>query len=78
MSPFLVIGACIGYLLVLFAIAAYADRRAAEGRSVISNGWIYALSLAVYCSAWTYFGSVGRAAASGIWFCRSISAPCWR
>ncbi|MGQ3671464.1 ATP-binding protein [Xanthobacter sp. TB0136] len=68
MSPFLVIGACIGYLLVLFAIAAYADRRAAEGRSVISNGWIYALSLAVYCSAWTYFGSVGRAAASGIWF----------
>ncbi len=68
MNPFLVIGACIGYLLLLFAIAAFADRRAVEGRSVISNGWIYALSLAVYCSAWTYFGSVGRAAASGIWF----------
>ena len=36
-----------------------------SGRSVIGNAWIYALSLAVYCTAWTYFGSVGRAAASG-------------
>ena len=35
---------------------------------MIGNAWIYALSLAVYCTAWTYFGSVGRAAASGVWF----------
>ncbi|MDD2867439.1 sensor histidine kinase [Neomegalonema sp.] len=56
------------YLLALFAIAAFADRRAAQGRSVIGNAWIYTLSLAVYCTAWTYFGSVGRAAAGGVWF----------
>ncbi|MGQ3676192.1 sodium:solute symporter family transporter [Xanthobacter sp. TB0139] len=68
MNALLVIGVCIAYLLVLFAIAAYADKRADQGRSIIANGWVYALSLAVYCSAWTYFGSVGRAAASGIWF----------
>ncbi|MGE4373259.1 MAG: ATP-binding protein [Xanthobacter sp.] len=68
MNALLVIGVCITYLLVLFAIAAYADKRADQGRSIIANGWVYALSLAVYCSAWTYFGSVGRAAASGIWF----------
>ena len=67
-SPHLVIGVSFGYLLVLFVIAAYGDRRAARGRSVIGSGWIYALSLGVYCSAWTYFGSVGRAAASGVWF----------
>ena len=58
-SPSLVIGASVGYLLVLFAIAAFGDARAARGRSVIGSGWVYALSLAVYCSAWTYFGSVG-------------------
>ncbi|MFT3819153.1 MAG: sensor histidine kinase [Rubrivivax sp.] len=64
----LVIGAAFAYLLALFAVAAWADRRAAAGRSVIGNAWVYALSIGVYCSAWTYFGSVGRAAASGVGF----------
>ena len=64
----LVLAVSAGYLAVLFAIAAFADRRAAAGRSVIGHTWVYALSLAVYCSAWTYFGSVGRAATGGIWF----------
>ncbi|MGR7997336.1 sodium:solute symporter family transporter [Xanthobacter sp. ZOL 2024] len=63
-----VLSLSIGYLGLLFAIAALADRRAAQGRSMIANPWVYALSLAVYCTAWTYFGSVGRAAAGGIWF----------
>ena len=67
-SATLVIGISVGYLLLLFVIAAFGDRRAALGRSVIGSSWIYSLSLAVYCTAWTYFGSVGRAAASGIWF----------
>ncbi|WP_454916821.1 ATP-binding protein [Xanthobacter sediminis] len=64
----LVLAVSIGYLALLFTIAAAADRSAARGRSVISNSWIYAFSLAVYCTAWTYFGSVGRAATGGIWF----------
>ncbi len=68
LNPALVIAASFGYLLVLFGIAAWADRRAAAGRSVIDNAWVYALSMGVYCSAWTYFGSVGRAASSGVWF----------
>ncbi|MFG1343260.1 ATP-binding protein [Xanthobacter autotrophicus DSM 431] len=63
-----VVGAAVLYLALLFAIAAFADRRAAQGRSIIGNAWIYALSLAVYCTAWTYFGSVGRAATTGVWF----------
>jgi Na+/proline symporter len=54
--------------LRLFAIATWGDRRADEGRSVVANPWIYALSIAVYCTAWTFYGSVGRAAASGIDF----------
>ncbi len=53
------------YIGLLFAIAYYGDKRADAGRSIISNPYIYALSLAVYCTAWTFYGSVGRAVASG-------------
>ncbi len=68
LSPALVIVSSFAYLLLLFAVAYWADRRAQTGRSVIANPWTYALSLAVYCTAWTYFGSVGRAASGGVWF----------
>ena len=68
LSPALVLVASFAYLLLLFAVAWWADRRAAQGRSLIGNAWVYALSMAVYCSAWTYFGSVGRAASGGVWF----------
>lgn len=60
--------ASLAYLGLLFAVAWWADRRADQGRSVIANPTIYALSMAVYCTAWTYYGSVGRAAVSGIGF----------
>jgi Na+/proline symporter/signal transduction histidine kinase len=56
------------YLGVLFAIAYYGDKRADAGRSIIANPSIYALSLAVYCTTWTFYGSVGRAASTGIGF----------
>ena len=68
LSPLLVIGVSFAYLLLLFAVASFGDWRAAQGRSIIANPWTYALSLAVYCTAWTYFGSIGRAASGGIWF----------
>ncbi len=67
-SPAVVLAASFGYLLLLFAVAWIGDRRATQGRSIIANAWTYALSLAVYCTAWTYFGSVGRAASGGVWF----------
>src|SRR2546421_1510604 len=57
-----------GYLGVLFAIAYFADQRADAGRSVISSPYIYSLSLAVYATAWTFYGSVGRAASDGVGF----------
>ena len=56
------------YLGVLFAIAYYADGRADAGRSVIAKPYIYSLSLAVYATAWTFYGSVGRAASDGVGF----------
>ena len=62
------------YLGVLFAIAYYGDKRADAGRSIIANPYIYALSLAVYCTSWTFYGSVGRAAPTASVSCPSTSA----
>jgi Na+/proline symporter/nitrogen-specific signal transduction histidine kinase len=56
------------YLGLLFAIAYYADKRADAGRSIIASPYIYSLSLAVYATAWTFYGSVGRAAENGVGF----------
>jgi Na+/proline symporter/signal transduction histidine kinase len=56
------------YLGLLFAIAYYADKRADAGRSIIASPYIYSLSLAVYATAWTFYGSVGRAASDGVGF----------
>lgn len=58
--------AAFGYILLLFAVASYGDRRSRSvgvpkgGRPVV-----YALSLAIYCTSWTYFGSVGLASQQG-------------
>ncbi|QCG88539.1 histidine kinase [Azospirillum sp. TSH100] len=60
--------AALLYLSALFAIAHWADRREAAGRSVIASPTIFALSLGVYCTTWTFYGSVGRAATLGIGF----------
>ena len=63
------------YLGFMFAIAYYADKRADEGRSITNNPWIYSLSIAVYCTVWTFYGSVGRAAASGFEFLAVYIGP---
>jgi Na+/proline symporter/signal transduction histidine kinase len=63
-----VVFTAFAYLGLLFAIAYYADQRADAGRSVIASPYIYSLSLAVYATAWTFYGSVGRAAENGVGF----------
>src|SRR5688572_11662154 len=63
-----VLVASLAYLVALFAVASWGDRRADAGRSVIGNPWVYTLSLAVYCTAWTFYGSVELAAGSGLAF----------
>ena len=58
----------LGYLALLFAVAAYGDRKANRAKSNRPRPNIYALSLAVYCTSWTFFGSVGVAAQRGFEF----------
>jgi Na+/proline symporter len=65
----------VAYLSILFGVAYYAEYRQKKGKSVINNGYVYALSLAVYCTAWTYYGSVGQAATKGIEFLGSVYRP---
>lgn len=68
LRDWVVISVGCAYLGLLFAIAYYADRRADRGKSIIANPYIYSLSLAVYATAWTFYGSVGRAVSTGVGF----------
>ena len=56
----LIISVTFGYLALLFAIAFYGDRRPPLKPRL--RAWVYSLSLAVYCTSWTFFGAVGQAA----------------
>ena len=58
----------LAYIGLLFAIAYYGDKRADSGRSIVNKPLVYTLSIAVYCTAWTFYGSVGRAASTGVGF----------
>lgn len=64
----LVIGVSLLYIFFLFLIAYYADKKQEKGKSIISNPYIYTLSIAVYATTWTYYGSVGKAATTGLDF----------
>ena len=68
LQGWVIVTVSFAYIGLLFAVAWFADKRAAVGRSVISNAWVYSLSLAVYATAWTFYGSVGRAATDGVGF----------
>jgi Na+/proline symporter/signal transduction histidine kinase len=70
------------YIILLFIIAYVTDKKAEKGRHFAANPYVYALSLAVYCTAWTFYGSVGKAVKSGlgylpIYLGPTIIAPLW-
>lgn len=52
------------YVSILFYIAHWAEKR--SNSKWTTNPYIYSFSLAVYCTAWTYYGSIGVAAQSGL------------
>jgi Na+/proline symporter/signal transduction histidine kinase/CheY-like chemotaxis protein len=63
-----IVAVALGYLGLLFAIASYGDRVAERRPRNHARPIIYALTLGVYCTSWTFFGSVGLAAKSGLDF----------
>ena len=54
----------LAYALVLFGVAWLGDSRPIAGRYVPAP-LVYSLALGVYCTSWTFFGAVGRAASDG-------------
>jgi len=63
------------YTLLIFVVALYAHQRKLSGRSIVGNPYIYSLSIAVYCTSWTFYGSVGKAATTGIDFLMIYLGP---
>ncbi|MGE4264847.1 MAG: PAS domain S-box protein [Desulfovibrio sp.] len=74
-SPLSVLLLLAGYIGLLLLLAKWAERRSETGRSVTNNPYVYALSLATYCTSWTYYGSVGKALDSGPLFLTIYIGP---
>ena len=64
MNSYLLFALVILYLGILFFIAYFAEKK--RSSFWVNNPYVYSLSLAVYCSAWTYYGSIGVAANQGL------------
>jgi signal transduction histidine kinase/Na+/proline symporter len=58
----------ITYLGFLFGAAWLFDRPQAQALNKKWAPYLYSLSLAVFCTAWTFYGSIGRAINSGLDF----------
>ncbi|WPO98945.1 NahK/ErcS family hybrid sensor histidine kinase/response regulator [Pseudomonas sp. HR96] len=61
LSSGLIATVALAYMAVMFAIAFYGDRRRTPLPPRL-RAWVYSLSLAVWCTSWTFFGAVGQAA----------------
>ena len=75
LQGWVVIAVALGYIGLLFVVASYGDRARRfrpEGRS---RHLIYPLSLAIYCTSWTFFGSVGLATRTGFEFLTIYIGP---
>jgi len=76
MSSDLLLSVALAYGVLLFAVAYLAEAAARRGRA----GWlrsapVYTLSLSIYCTAWTFYGSVGYATRSGLEFLTIYIGP---
>lgn len=73
MNSFLLTAILLVYLGTLFFIAQWAEKKAHFKWT--NNPLVYTLSIAVYCTAWTYYGSIGMAANSGLTYLAIYIGP---
>src|SRR5919201_4419187 len=69
-----VVAAAFAYIGLLFVVASYGDRLSPSQRGRPSM-LIYPLSLAIYCTSWTFFGSVGFATRTSVDFLAIYVGP---
>src|SRR6185312_13519021 len=75
LQGWVVIVVALGYIGLLFLIASYGDRMRGSGAADRTRLLIYPLSLAIYCTSWTFFGSVGFASRTGFDFLTIYVGP---
>ncbi|MGC1570848.1 MAG: hybrid sensor histidine kinase/response regulator, partial [Pseudolabrys sp.] len=75
LQGWVVIAVALAYIGLLFLIASYGDRTRGLGRENRARLLIYPLSLAIYCTSWTFFGSVGLASRTGFDFLTIYIGP---
>ncbi|TPM00428.1 MULTISPECIES: PAS domain-containing hybrid sensor histidine kinase/response regulator [unclassified Mesorhizobium] len=75
MQGLFIVVIAIAYVTLLFAIASLGDRRSASSGPGRARPFIYALSLAIYCTSWTFFGSVGLSSERGLEFLGIYTGP---
>src|SRR5215467_3639853 len=75
LQGWVVIAVALVYIGLLFLIASYGDRTRRLGRDGRARLLIYPLSLAIYCTSWTFFGSVGFASRTGFDFITIYIGP---
>ena len=75
LQGWLVVLIALAYIGFLFLVASYGHRMRAHARGVAWRAWIYPLSLAIYCTSWTFFGSVGLASRTGYDFLAIYIGP---
>src|SRR6476469_8276067 len=73
LQGWVVIVVALGYLGLLFVVASYGDQT--REHSSRARTMIYPLSLAIYCTSWTFFGSVGLASRTGYDFLAIYVGP---
>jgi Na+/proline symporter/signal transduction histidine kinase len=75
LQGWIVVAIALAYIGLLFVVASYGDRRRLPVREGRARLLIYPLSLAIYCTSWTFFGSVGLASRTGYDFLAIYVGP---
>jgi Na+/proline symporter/signal transduction histidine kinase len=75
LQGWIVIAVALAYIGLLFLVASYGDGARRAGRDARSRLLIYPLSLAIYCTSWTFFGSVGSSSRTGYEFLTIYIGP---
>jgi Na+/proline symporter/signal transduction histidine kinase/CheY-like chemotaxis protein len=75
LQGWVVVAIALAYIGLLFLVASYGDRMRAVAGGTSSRLLIYPLSLAIYCTSWTFFGSVGLASRNGFDFLAIYIGP---